>query len=244
MSFKHMALLRASKAFVWKMNMKSKQDFSTASKFLPTPCKTNKKRKEKVGNLLGNWTTSELNSGTQATSKKRYRTSGQTNKNLLRDRTSQLARKKCQSNSVLVPSGYFSSLRWLPAIFLTRILEEPDTGHIQKILTGFILGPVDAGTGFWESMLNKCHAVWTCLKRLIAEYQICVLTAQWDFSSSKTAPHSRHFRLTGSSAQKCAGFSSVVSFHFKLLFQIWNKTVALRKTRFGVILPETGLYLS
>lgn len=77
---------------------------------------------------------------------------------LLRDHTSQLARKKCQSNSVLVPSGYFSSLRWLPAIFLTRILEEPDTGHIQKILTGFILGPVDAGTGFWESMLYKCHA--------------------------------------------------------------------------------------
>lgn len=144
------------------------------SKFLPTLCKTNKKRKEQGGNLLGNRTTSELNSGTQATSKKGYRTSRQTNKNLLRDCTSQLARKKCQSNSVLVPSGYFSSLRWLPAIFLTRILEEPDTGHIQKILTGFILGPVDAGTGFWESMLNKCHAVWTCLKRLIAEYQIFV----------------------------------------------------------------------
>lgn len=51
---------------------------------------------------------------------------------LFRDSTSQLARKKCQSNSVLVPSGYISSFQWLPAMFLTRILEEPDTSHIQK----------------------------------------------------------------------------------------------------------------
>jgi len=69
---------------------------------------------------------------------------------LLRDRTSWLARKKCQSNSVLVPSGYFSSLRWLPAIFLTRILEEPDTGHIQKNPHRFYTGP----SGCWNRLLG------------------------------------------------------------------------------------------
>lgn len=120
------------------------------SKFPPTLCTANKKGKEKVENLKVLELPVSLTQVHRLPERKDTKQMNKQTKILLGDRASQLARKKCQSNSVLVPSGYFSSLRWLPAIFLTRILEEPDTGHIQNNPHRFYTGP----SGCWNRFLG------------------------------------------------------------------------------------------